>query len=79
MKELFVAVYRDFKSCDCPTVHDPKTIGALGRIAEAINSGEISLSEFDCFAEESLGNGYFKRDCKAFIDWVTEYLACRHL
>ena len=79
MNELFVSVYRDFKSCNCPTIHDPKTIGALGRIAEAINAGEMSRSEFDRFADEHLGKGYFNKDCKIFMDWVTEYLACRYL
>lgn len=77
MNELFVGVYRDFESCDCPTVHDPKTIGSLGRIAEAINAGVISRSEFDSFADEYLGRGYFNRDCKTFMDWITEYLAYR--
>lgn len=77
MNELFVAVCRDYESSDCPTVHDPKTIGALGRIAEAINAGEISRAEFDRFVDEHLGKGYFNKDCKAFMDWVTEYLSCR--
>ena len=79
MNDLFVSVYRDFKGCNCPTVHDPKTIGALGRIAEAINAGDISRSEFDRFADEYLGEGYFNKDCRIFMDWVTEYLACRNL
>lgn len=79
MNDLFVSVYRDFKGCNCPTVHDPKTIGALGRIAEAINAGEISRSEFDRFADEYLGEGYFNKDCRTFMDWVTEYLACQNL
>lgn len=79
MNELFVAVYRDFKGCNCPTIHDPKTIGSLGRIAEAINAGEISRSEFDIFADEHLGSGYFKDDCMMFMNWVTEYLAYRQL
>ncbi len=77
MNELFVAVYRDFAGCNCPTVHDPKTIGALGRIAEAINAGIISRSEFDRFADEHLGNGDFRKNYKTFMDWVTEYLAYR--
>ena len=79
MNELFVSVYRDFYNCNCPTVHDPMTSSALGRIAEAISSGDISRSEFDRFADEYLGNGYFKADCMAFMDWVTEYLAYRNL
>lgn len=78
MNELFVAVYRDFKSSDHPTVHDPKTIGTLGRIAEAISSGTISRAEFDRFADQYLGRGYFHEDCMAFMNWVTEYLECRH-
>lgn len=79
MNELFVAVLRDYDSCDCPTVHDPKTIASLGRIAEAISAGEVSRSEFDKFADEKLGDGGFNRNCKTFLDWVTEYLDCRHL
>lgn len=78
MNELFVSVYRDYKSGNFPTVHDPKTIGALGRIAEAMNAGEISRTEFDNFADEHLGDGSFNKNCKMFMDWVTEYLACRH-
>lgn len=78
MNELFVAVFRDFNGCNCPTVHDPKTNAALGRIAEAITAGEISRAEFDRFADERLGSGYFREDCKTFMDWVTEYLAYRH-
>ena len=77
MNELFVALYRDFESCDCPTVHDPKTIGVLGRIAEAICAGEISRSEFDSFADRYLGRGYFHEDCMTFMNWVTEYLSYR--
>lgn len=79
MNELFVAVYRDYESCECPTVHDPMTISALGRIAEAINSGDISRSEFDRFADEYLGDGDFNHDCKTFMNWITEYLAYRNI
>lgn len=78
MNELFITICRDFESCNNPTVHDPKTIGALGRIAEAINAGLISRAEFDRFADKYLGNGDFHKDCMAFMDWVTEYLGCRN-
>lgn len=79
MNELFVAVFHDYESSNTPTVHDPKTIASLGRIAEAISAGEVSRSEFDRFADEKLGDGDFNRNCKTFLDWVTEYLNCRHL
>lgn len=79
MNNDFILLKRDFESNPLPTVHDPKTIAALGRIAEAINAGEISRSEFDRFADEELGGDYFTEDCKTFMNWVTEYLAYRSL
>lgn len=79
MNEDYAALKRDYESCQMPTVHNPKTIAVLGRIAEAIYAGEISRADFDGFVDRELGDGYFNRDCKAFMDWVVEYLACRHL
>lgn len=79
MNEEFILLKRDYNSSQLPSVHDPKTIATLGRIAEAINAEEISRLEFDRFADAELGRGYFNEGCKTFMDWVTEYLACRSL
>lgn len=79
MNDDFIMLKREFDSCQLPSVHDPKTNAILGRIAEAINAGEISRSKFDRFADAELGRRYFNEDCKTFMDWVTEYLACRSL
>ena len=56
MNSLFKTLKNDFATSQMPSPHDPLTVMTLCRIADAIQSGETTLNEFeDYLAENHMG------------------------